>query len=838
MDEYYDLMNEYENVKKTLSKELEALTLYLMRIKGFQNGINSFLSQIKILIDNDQTTIKSAIDENCLKFCQNIERGNSQVTSDIIQPFNSLIDTLTDSNKKNLNLFDNIKISLIQSMHKVKDAKEQYFKHIESANNIDNNNEDNNALYLAKKNNFYQLYKYEVEQLNSKIDDNNKKYSEMYNNIFVFKQVMRHSINQFFKKFAEYIKRVSVLIDEYSTNLTKILDNNNEKFLDINKLNEEKKSIKNPRFNKIKMVEEDNKTKKLTWDLMNDINDNKKEEKVNKKSKKKTKTDDVKEDSKSKSANQRLDEFEIIDITSCEEDKDYEKKFDNLIKKILSKEELLSDERSSLMNLIKDKGRDYALIFLNKLIKLSSKKTIDLKNSQNFLHLANILNDISFKENKIETLKLIIEVSQVITYKDWHLFNLLQRKNKYLTTKTFWSKIIYDSFIPELNKEANTYIEQSKKEKKKKESKKDKEIKFILQTQNFSNNITNYKKLTIEQKTKLDNYAKMNIKNILIKAIEGMCSFLVPETVALDVIDDYEKPFGLNKKYYKCLLEVYMNRNYIYNLKNISLKDSKTKREAVICIISNAAKFLPKTNLTLLLLIQKDMTEEMRKNIFKNYLHDPNLSIDERTKIWGYMLNVKKIQEDFNYEEEKEKVLKLINDKKIEPESKLAENFELIDLDIKRTYFKDKVDSLEYQKVVKNILLTVINLNQDIGYYQGMNYIVAFFYQIFEYDEKKTFYYMLALEKNTKYRKIFENSLDLLTNFFQVFDNILKINMPEIYHHLKNHSITAHLYVPPWFLTLFTFLSISFTLFSISSFSMVFSLILFLRSNLLLNILF
>ena len=79
----------------------------------------------------------------------------------------------------------------------------------------------------------------------------------------------------------------------------------------------------------------------------------------------------------------------------------------------------------------------------------------------------------------------------------------------------------------------------------------------LLEFIHFSNQITNYKKLTHEQKIKLDKFARDNINNILIKVIEGMCSFLVQKKIAMEVVEEFGKNFGFNSdniNYYELLI--------------------------------------------------------------------------------------------------------------------------------------------------------------------------------------------------------------------------------------------------------------------------------------------
>ena len=63
------------------------------------------------------------------------------------------------------------------------------------------------------------------------------------------------------------------------------------------------------------------------------------------------------------------------------------------------------------------------------------------------MHLSNIINDIVINDSSIDILKLIIEISQMIIYKDLYLFNILRKKNEYLSTKSFWSNLIMEFLL-------------------------------------------------------------------------------------------------------------------------------------------------------------------------------------------------------------------------------------------------------------------------------------------------------------------------------------------------------------------------------------------------------
>ena len=849
MNYYNYLMNEYEDVKKEIAEESQNILNAILRVKTFQAGLDLFSDNILIIKDK-KTKYFENIDESIIDFSKKLVSTKNIIENEVNCPLKSLLDSTKDVSLKNLDTFNKIKISLIQERQKLNKTKEDYFNFINKKSSQSTMNEDENMLFNAKKENFFQLYKYEVNQMNTIIEENNVIYNNMFNELQSWKQIQNNKIKLYFEKFSKNIEKIGNTFIDYSKEFLKAIKV--EKENSSNKDN----NIKNPRFEKVvlediepkeenKIETEKDKTNNSESNIINDdfadfdiidkdeikINEKEMEDQKNidKKGKnKKTKgknlniIDKLKKLKKSekepeiKKPTSGFDEFELVADNEIKIDKNSEEKnekfLDDIINKIISKDELVSQDISELMNLLKMENisteKLYSYTFLTKLSKMNKKYIINLNNRKNFMHLSNILNDIVINDNSIDILKLIIEISQIIIYKDLYLFNILRKKNQYLSTKSFWSKLMMEFFINDLNNQVMKITKSQKNTKDNSKGDKSKESNiYLLEYIKISDKITKYKKLNAEQKVKLDKFARGNIVNVLTKVIEGMCSFYVKKNIILDVINDFGKIFGFiqeDNNYYYLLSEAYLNRNYIYNLKKLSLKEKDEEKISKICIISNAAKFLPKDNFMNLLHLEKCMTEPIKKNIFKNYL-SRDISIDERTRIWGLMLGVREIRKEYNYHEILDGILKSIENNEIKKDSDDAKNIEMITLDVNRTFFKDRSKAKEQQKVLKNILMTLVHLFKKVGYFQGMNYIAAFFYQIFDFDEEKTFYYMLALQKNTNFKDIFENELSLLQTFFEVFKKILKVYIPEMYQHQKNNEISENYYMPPWFLTLFMF---------------------------------
>jgi hypothetical protein len=131
---------------------------------------------------------------------------------------------------------------------------------------------------------------------------------------------------------------------------------------------------------------------------------------------------------------------------------------------LASENELLPSEITQLINILKeDSGRNetFSYIFLMKIKEFYINRVINFKNRQNFIHLANIMNNLCIKEDNTKTFNAIIEVSQMIKFENIFMYCMIQKKNKFFSTKTFWLRVIEDNLINKINNYA--YILLNKK---------------------------------------------------------------------------------------------------------------------------------------------------------------------------------------------------------------------------------------------------------------------------------------------------------------------------------------------------------------------------------------
>ena len=726
------------------------------------------------------------------------------------------IDNFNFASKNSINSLNQIKDSLIEGKKKVMKARNDYYKYIKTNKNLESGKKYNKELFKANKGSLAQTYRYEINQMNEIITQSNQKYIDIFKNLQSINLGANFIIKNIFNKFIKSIADIGNIFIKFSEQLNENFEMNmnniNDKINYGPKMDEESEM----RFNFEKFEEYDDK-KVILKDgkiiLIGESDDNL--------------SLSLKLQKSSSLLMKSFESFEIIqspmDIMDQKKIQEKTIELDNFIKKFPTKNELSAFEISNLINILKEETFDdektFSYIFLKNLQNFLKNKVKRFTNRQNFIHLSNIMNTICCKEeeDKTNTFNAIIQVSQMIKYENLFLYSMIQRKNHLFSTKAFWLSIIQKNLINNINNYADQLIQKNikneiklKKEKskeidKKIEKKDSKENTNILFKIGFDKYIYNYNKLDEEKKALLNQYAYENICLILSKSIPGMCSFLVPEYISIDIIKHYSKLFDFKRK----TISYFFNILEAKNIKN-SLGQKKTSENSIkkkiqcdkLFIISSTLKYLERKDFCNLLHLSKNSSPFIKKKIFKLLLSNKNMTIEKRIKIWEIILKIKEQKKIINYKEIKKNLKERLEKGEIKPNSVEAKNIHIIDVDLLRTqYINEDISNAE--KI--GCILKCLNwVKPDIGYCQGMNFTCLFFYQLLDYDEEKTFYFLFALETETEYGKILMDNFKALKDYYSVLDKIIYLYKPELYYLFVDSYVNANLYSTSWFITLFT----------------------------------
>ena len=813
MNEFKTALKEYQELQYIAKNHVDEMIFLLDKVNSFKSGISSIEESIQMSLENpsEEYDFISPIFNN---YMQGIHKTLLLYNEQVTVPLKKNIEYFNTEVNSNINSFNQIKTNLIESKQKVIKTKDDYYKFIESNKNIKKEKDDQKELFKAKKDNFAQLYKYEVNKMNETITKHNIKYNEILKNLDEINTCSNSIVKKILTKFSKNIENIGKIFIKLSDDINESINTNNEK-------------LENKRF--ISQIDDITK-KRFNFETFEEYGE-KKEEKINiEKLGQNKPQEDEKESNKNKNEKvdkslyfKRLmslprkgfDDFEVIDspieIMDLEKMNKHINELTNIIKKLASEEELTPTEITQLINILKEdppeNKQTFSFIFLTKIKKFHNNRVINFKNRQNFIHLANIMNNICIKEDNFKTFNAIIEVSKMIKYENLFMFCMIQKKNQFFSTKTFWLKVIQDNLIDNLNIHVNKLLTNKVKINNNKiNNNNNKNIKKnLLLSIGLDKEILNYDKLNDQQKNYLDIFAYEMISKILSKRIPAMCSFLVPEFTSIEIITHYYKLFNFDKAtiyYFQNLLGAKNIKNTSSLKKNTDAAKKKKTMFNNIFIISCTLKFLPKTEIINLFHLNKVYKPQLDKKIFKFLLSNENLSIEKRLELWGIILKVKDTMNLITYQEVKQTMKERIDEHLIVPKCQEDRNIETIRVDLIRTQFINK--SQEHIEKVGWVLKCLNFIKPDVGYCQGMNILALFFYQLLDYDEEKTFYYMFAFERESKYEEIFKDDLYMLKLFFIVLDKIINLYKPEIYYKFLDTYLSTNIYSTPWFVTLFT----------------------------------
>ena len=822
MESFKNVETEYNDIYNIVKNESVDINNIDKKFKSFHKNI----SELKNDINNVPEIADSKFDflnQAFKNFTTNIQKNLNDFENIIESPLENFINSLLYATEKNINNFNETINSLNVEKETLMNKRDIYFNYLEMINKTDDSiQNDESILNVAMKENSEQLYKYEVNRMKEMIVESNTKYSKIYQEINSINMSLTLTIKDYLIKFSKNISNISESFNNFSKELIKKVDSI--------KINDKKDYLKGA--SQFTLSEEE-----LNMPKEKNIEEKKDETTILDET---TKNDDKKTDESKKldilnetknlfsffrrkntamiqnpnktviekepeiiPQNPYIDKRITIQVTK----RDNKPFIIDIIKKIIGEEELKIIEITDLFHILtqnineKNEEKNFAYFFFKQIMKLNNNRVISFKNKNNFTHLANIMNNL-FLNNQTNNYLfiLMIEVSQKMKIKNDYMYKIIQRKNEFFSTKTLWIKLIDNDLLIHLNEYVVNILK--KNEEKNNNNKNEDEKYKLFEKTGLNNKIVNYKKLSKSQKNELISYAKEKICIILSKFISSMCCFLVPEKIINEIIIYYGAQFKFEYDL-KCFLKnkIIVHNTKIRNQIRYCSEKEEPLNKKIICI-SSVSKFVPRKDLRLLLKMNKKLYPNLRKSIIISLLSEENLSIDSHLLLWKEYLEIENIKKKFKYQDIKEVIYISIDKDEINEEIREEKNINVIDKDLLRTSIvqKDK----KYFIILKSILVSFLFLFPKIGYCQGMHSVVSFLFQLLDFDEEETFYFLCGLELNTKYHEIFEDDFVTLKTSFQIFEKILNINRPEIYYKFMDCNLMTNSYMSPWLITLFT----------------------------------
>jgi hypothetical protein len=503
-------------------------------------------------------------------------------------------------------------------------------------------------------------------------------------------------------------------------------------------------------------------------------------------------------------------------------EEDDEAKADNLfIKYLLENKEKMDEEKiNNMMDKLK-KNDNNLINFMSVLITYYKlNKIIKVQNYDNLKHLSIILdlvlNICIKKQSLFDICYMIIFVAEKTLYinenkghiKEYLYKNLSQ--NTAFQQKEFWNQLIDEKIKMLADKNVKTEI--AKKEKQK-------------ENEGSNTMLSGFKNYFLNNKAKENQKLEDEIfslqlyeEKLLIYAVEILkeyihhfSSFHFDHTKSSELITDLSIRYKFKNNYVDLFIkQLNSNLHSPKNDKQLLSKEGekidynklffntdkkkyeKISDKKIICLI-HSLKFIQLKELPNLLCLNKTYNKSLLKIIYKNILIKySDMDIKTHIYIWKIILGCSETKKEHNYKNILEEIKKNPN--------KIPSN-EIIRLDSNRTTFeKDK--EINREKIYR--ILNALSLcTPDFHYCQGMNFIAAFFLNIFG-DEEEAFYIFLSLLLTSDYGSLFTKEFANLKKYFYVLERIIEILLPELYNYLKVTNVKVSFFASSWFITLFT----------------------------------
>lgn len=123
--------------------------------------------------------------------------------------------------------------------------------------------------------------------------------------------------------------------------------------------------------------------------------------------------------------------------------------------------------------------------------------------------------------------------------------------------------------------------------------------------------------------------------------------------------------------------------------------------------------------------------------------------------------------------------------------------------DLTRTSFFTNVDQIKKTDELFNVIKAYSLFDPDVGYTQGMIFIVVPL--IMNMNESECFGLLVTLMKDYRLRDLFCPEMKGLHLLLYEFDRLLELYSPRLYNHLVKQGIKSSMYASQWFLTFFAY---------------------------------
>jgi len=184
-----------------------------------------------------------------------------------------------------------------------------------------------------------------------------------------------------------------------------------------------------------------------------------------------------------------------------------------------------------------------------------------------------------------------------------------------------------------------------------------------------------------------------------------------------------------------------------------------------------------------------DLIKNSRKTIIRSLR--VGIPIKHRRVVWGLLANKSRAIETAGFKYEN-------------IEKKESNSSRIIQADVPRTFPNWCIDTTpEFLDSLSNILNAYANIDSQLGYTQGMNFIAAMFLIHMPEEEAFWCFYSFMHLSQLPHRLFFLEKFPKLKIIKHIVDKELKERFPEISESLKDRGLDSTIFLPQWFMVCF-----------------------------------
>ena len=271
---------------------------------------------------------------------------------------------------------------------------------------------------------------------------------------------------------------------------------------------------------------------------------------------------------------------------------------------------------------------------------------------------------------------------------------------------------------------------------------------------------------------------------------------------------------------------IFIKHHYFYDTKKLKKKAGKTpsfpKGNEVISMNSIFNNSNKKIVLTILSFLEFKEINELKntskhfqklltnKKIIREYALKGTMSPENRVSFYEALINMKELKQKLIKDLSKyyikndiyNSILLLANEQK-KLDKKFSYVSEQIHKDLNRTFYTHKFKEGNGKMVLNNILTVIAFIRPEIGYCQGMNFIVGALINLID-NEEKCFWIFLYFIDSIDLKKLFSQNIpEYLIKLYQLH-YFVNEKFPKLTQILKRNQINLDIFFGKWILTIFS----------------------------------